>query len=194
MEIATPRLLLREYEAGDLPALLAYVADPRAREFYGPDDARPDRLRALLATFVAWGAESPRQNYQLALALRAAPERVVGSAGLRRAGAPAGEAELGLELAPAHWGRGYATEAARALLAHGFTALGLAAVRGVTVSANARVAALVRRLGFEPVGAPADGPADGPAPGPAWLAARGWRQVTWRLTRDRWAAGAAGVR
>jgi hypothetical protein len=59
-------------------------------------------VRALPATFVAWAAEVPRRNYQLAVALRAAPSAVLGSAGLRRADRHAGEAELGLELAPAH--------------------------------------------------------------------------------------------
>ena len=189
MEITTSRLLLRDYAGGDLPALLAYVADPRSHAFYGPDAGRPDQVRALLATFVAWAAEVPRRNYQLAVALRAAPDTVIGSAGLRRAGLPAGEAELGLELAPAHWRRGYAAEAAGALLAHGVGALGLVAVRGETVSANARVAALVRRLGFEPVG-DAQRDADDERAVPAWLRARGWRPVTWRLIRDRWTAGA----
>ncbi len=188
MEIITPRLVLREYAAGDLPAMLAYAADQRAREFYGPGEGGPEQVGALLATFRAWAAATPRENYQLAVARRADPAEVIGSAGLRRAGLPAGEAELGLELAPAHWGQGYAAEAARALLAHGFAAWGLAAVRGETVSANARVAALVRRLGFEVVGGE-DG--DAAVTAPAWLASRGWRPVTWRITRARWQAGAA---
>ena len=191
MEITTSRLLLREYVASDLPAVLAYGADPRAREFHGPDEGHPDQTRALLATFAAWAAETPRRNYQLALALRVDPMVAIGSGGLRQAGLPAGQAELGLELGPAHWGQGYATEAARALLAHGFTALDLETIRGVTVSANARVAALVRRLGFEPaedVAAVPTGAMEEPAAVPAWLAARGWRQVTWRVTRAQWAA------
>ena len=193
MEITTPRLLLREYVAGDLPAVLAYGADPRAREFHGPDEGHAEQTRALLATFAAWAAETPRRNYQLALALRADPATAIGSAGLRRAGLPEGEAELGLELGPDHWGQGYATEAARALLARGVAALGLQAIRGVTVSANARVAALVRRLGFEPADDGAASPAGGTGEAgaaPTWLAARGWRQVTWRVTHAQWAAQA----
>ena len=185
MEITTPRLLLREYVAGDLPAVLAYGADPRSREFYGPGEGGPDQTRALLSAFAAWAAETPRRNYQLALARRAAPDAVIGSGGLRQAGLPEGEAALGLELAPAHWGHGYAAEAARALLAYGFGPLGLQGVRGETVSANARVTAVGGGLGL----VRADDPTGTAAP--AWLAARGWRPVTWQLTRDRWAALAA---
>jgi [ribosomal protein S5]-alanine N-acetyltransferase len=180
MQIATPRLLLREYDAGDLPALLAYHNDPRSREYYGPDEGHPAHVRELLALFRLWAAEVPRQNYQLALALREAPSTVIGSGGLRQAGQAAGEAELGLEVAPAYWGQGYGMEAARALLAFGFTALGIRAVRGITVSANTRVAHLLRRLGFQSIEV---------AAGPAWYAARGFQQTTWELTRAQWAAG-----
>lgn len=180
MQIATPRLLLRDYDAGDLPALLAYHDDPRSREYYGPDEGHPAHVRELLELFRRWAAEVPRQNYQLALALREEPETVIGSVGLRQAGQAAGEAELGLEVAPVYWGQGYGTEAARALLAFGFTTLGIRAIRGITLSANARVAQLLRRLGFQSIEV---------AAGPAWSAARGLQQITWELTRVQWAAG-----
>ena len=47
MQITTSRLLLREYEADDLPALLAYHQDPRSREFYGPDEGHSTHLGEL---------------------------------------------------------------------------------------------------------------------------------------------------
>ena len=184
MEITTARLLLREYVDDDWPAFLAYQADPRAQEFFGPGEGDPDRLRALVPVFARWAAEVPRRNWQLALTRREVPTEVIGSAGLRQAGEPAGVAQLGLEVAPTYWGQGYATEAARALLTVGFASLDLEAVRGVTVSANERVARLVRRLGFQRVG---------DADGPSWLAARGWRETTWELTRARWLAAGRAV-
>ena len=182
MEITTPRLVLREYTGEDEAAFVAYQSDPRAREFYDPGDGQAD-AGALVAIFARWAAEVPRQNWQLAIADRRVPARLVGSAGLRRAGAAPGEAELGLELAPAVWGQGYASEAARALLDFGFSALHLDAVRGTTISANTRVAQLLRRLGFRPVGERA---------GAAWLAERGWREVTWELRREEWRAAGGG--
>ena len=177
MEITTALLVLREYVDEDAAAFEAYQSDPRARQFYAPAAVSPGELQALVSSFVHWAAEVPRRNWQLAIALREAPATLVGSAGLRRAGAPAGVAEFGLELAPAYWGQGYATEAARALLAFGFSSLRLEAVRGTTVSANTQVTQLVRRLGFRQVADRA---------GPAWLAARGWREVTWELRHEDW--------
>jgi RimJ/RimL family protein N-acetyltransferase len=56
--------------------------------------------------------------------------------------------EVGWRLARAWWGRGYATEAARAALAVAFDELGLAEVVSFTVPANARSRAVMARLGM----------------------------------------------
>jgi RimJ/RimL family protein N-acetyltransferase len=179
VRIVTERLELREYAADDLAALAAYQADPRSREFYGPDATAPERVPRLLETFLAWADEEPRSNWQLAVSLRDAPRSLVGSCGLRRGDLPAGTAEFGLELAPDTWGRGYAIEAATALLDHGFRRLGLVSVRGFTVSGNARVTTMARRLGLRCVTL---------HPGPAWMKERGWCQIEWEIDRDGWAA------
>src|SRR5947208_11605474 len=56
--------------------------------------------------------------------------------------------EIGWRLAFDHWGRGYATEAARLVVAHGFGPLGLAAVVSFTAVANRRSQAVMERLGM----------------------------------------------
>jgi RimJ/RimL family protein N-acetyltransferase len=55
---------------------------------------------------------------------------------------------VGWRLARAHWGRGYATEAARAAVAAGFRELGLDEVVSFTVPANHRSRAVMERLGM----------------------------------------------
>ena len=180
MDITTPRLILRDFTADDLPAFLAYQSDPRHSEFYGPQEIGPEHARSLLERFVAWAAESPRQNYQLAivpLVQRDDSQELIGSCGVRLQGCAAGMAEFGLQLAPESWGRGFATEAARAILSYAFSDLDVHEVRGVTVTENARVQRLVARLGFTKVEM---------RPGPAWMRTRGWSQTEWRLTREEW--------
>ena len=181
MEITTTRLVLREYLPEDEPAFVAYQSDPRAQEFYDPAHAQSGGPQTLVPLFIRWAGEVPRHNWQLAIATREGPATLIGSAGLRQAEMPQGVAEIGLELAPDYWGRGFASEAARVLITFGFTTLGLTNVRGTTVSANERVTRLVRRLGFRRVAE---------AEGSAWLAARGWREVTWELRREDWHAAA----
>lgn len=172
MEILTPRLLLREFTPEDLPAFLAYQTDPRHTEFYGPEDLDPDLAAGLIERFISWASASPRQNYQLAIAQREDPTEVIGSCGVRLEGCEPGLGEFGLELAAEHWGRGFASEAARAILRFAFEDLGLREVRGVTVTQNVRVQRLVMRLGFRKAET---------QPGPPWMQARGWSETVWAL-------------
>jgi RimJ/RimL family protein N-acetyltransferase len=62
-----------------------------------------------------------------------------------------GEVEIGWHLHPDRWGRGYATEAARAVLRRGL-ADGLAEIWAVTFLDNARSAAVCRRIGMRLLG------------------------------------------
>ena len=56
--------------------------------------------------------------------------------------------EVGWRLAPAAWGKGYATEAARAAIAFGFDALALDEIVSYTAVGNARSIAVMARLGM----------------------------------------------
>jgi ribosomal-protein-alanine N-acetyltransferase len=56
--------------------------------------------------------------------------------------------EVGWRLSRAHWGRGYATEAARAALAFGFEELGLSEIVSFTTVANERSRRVMERLGM----------------------------------------------
>lgn len=58
--------------------------------------------------------------------------------------------EVGWRLTHRHWGHGYATEAARALLRYGFDELALDEVVSFTAAANRRSEAVMVRLGFVP--------------------------------------------
>lgn len=177
VQIKTERLLLREFTRDDERAYLAYQTDPRYTEFLGTEQATVNHARELLEVFIAWSAERPRQNYQLAIADLRNVSQVLGTCGLRLKGRAIGTADFGLELAAESWGHGYAVEAARALMGVGFRDLGIHEVRSESVSANVRVVALARRLGLVEVGT---------HPGPPWMSARGWHYVEWQLTREQW--------
>ncbi len=56
--------------------------------------------------------------------------------------------EIGWRLDQPYWGRGYATEAARATLADGFTRSGLKEIVSFTIPANLRSIAVMERLGM----------------------------------------------
>ena len=145
--IQTPHLLLRRWRDSDLPAFAALNGDPRVMEFMPKllsreeSDAMAARIRMLMTIqgFGFWAVEVP------------GIADFIGFVGLHR---PSFEAsftpcvEIGWRLARAHWGKGYATEAARAALAHGFMALGLDEIVSFTVPTNRRSRAVMERLGM----------------------------------------------
>ena len=147
MLLRTPRLVLREYSADDLPAMLAYRRGPAFERYYPPGRASEGATAALLERFLGWREEEPRSRYQLAVALAGSGE-LIGSVGLRMPAPEARVAETGFELDSAHWGKGYATEAARALLDHGFASLGLHRVHAHCIAENQASARVLERLGM----------------------------------------------
>jgi len=178
MDIVTKRFLIRDFIKEDEPAFFAYHADPRYAEFCAPEEVAPSYTRELLRLFSQWAAESPRRNYQFAIVDRRNSQEFIGCGGLRCEGYGCDRAELGIELAPQFWGRyAYAIEVAKALIEFGFCDLGLNEIRGVSVSANLRIARLAQRYGFVVVGT---------RPGSDWMEARGWSQTEWQLKRGSW--------
>ncbi len=74
--------------------------------------------------FLDQQTEQPRLKFQLALTLRS-NSQLIGNCGIRMRTPDAHEADIGYELNPEYWGQGYASEAARAIVAFGFTQLRL---------------------------------------------------------------------
>ena len=147
MILSTPRLLLRDFAADDWPAVLAYQRDPRYLRLYEWEDRAEEDVRAFVNRFVEQQAPRPRTRYQLAITRRD-DGRLIGNAGIRLNGVDSHAAEIGYELAPDEWGRGYATEAARAILRFGFAELGLHRVGAWTVADNTASARVLEKLGM----------------------------------------------
>lgn len=144
--IRTARLTLRPWREADRPAFAALNADPDvAADLGGPlsraeSDAKLDRYRA---TFELHGFSR--------LAIEDSRQVFVGYAGVMpsRQGHPLGpHAEIGWRLVRTAWGKGYATEAARAVLDDAFARLGLREVLAYTAAANARSQAVMARIGM----------------------------------------------
>jgi RimJ/RimL family protein N-acetyltransferase len=143
----TERLLLRPGWSQDAPALFEAIADERivrnlatAPWPYSLADAE-----AFLAT-----ERKPSEPSLLIFRCTAdAPELIGGIGfGLR----PSGEREFGYWLARRHWGRGYATEAGRALLATARLGLRLKRLDAGHFLDNPASGRVLEKLGFRPTG------------------------------------------
>ena len=147
MVLTTERLLLREFVAGDWPAVLAYQNDPRYLRFYAWTRRTPEDVQAFVGRIVAQQAREPRLKFQLAITLPATGQ-LIGNAGIRIKTAGGHEADIGYELDPQHWGRGYASEAVRALVQFGFEELHLHRISAHCLAENAASARVLEKLGM----------------------------------------------
>jgi RimJ/RimL family protein N-acetyltransferase len=142
----TERLLLRPGWAEDAPALAAAIADEKivrnlatAPWPYGLRDAE---------AFLAQPRDPALPSF-LVFERTAGDPRLVGSCGLGRR--PSGAVELGYWIARPFWSRGYATEAATALIDIART-LGFTRLEGSHFLDNPASGRVLEKLGFQPLG------------------------------------------
>ena len=147
MRITTDRLILREFVADDWPAVLAYQRDPRYLRLYPWTDRTEAEAQDFVRMFVEQQAEQPRRKFQLAIVLSDSGD-VIGNCGIRRKPENEWEADIGYELAPQHWGHGYATEAALAIVNVGFQELGLHRISSWCIADNVASARVLEKVGL----------------------------------------------
>jgi RimJ/RimL family protein N-acetyltransferase len=147
IEIETPRLRMRRWQERDREPFAAMNADPAVMAFFPAVLTRA----ASDASIDLWQSQLEAQGWSnWALELRATGA-FIGFTGLsvpRRVLPFSPCVEVGWRLARDHWGRGYATEAARAALRVGFERLRLAEVISFTSVGNARSRAVMQRIGL----------------------------------------------
>ena len=147
MILPTARLLLRDFIAGDWPAVYAYQRDPCYLRLYEWTDRTPDEVQAFVQMFIDQQTEQPRTRFQLAVTLRESGE-VIGNCGIRLSAAGSHEAEIGYEIAPDQWGRGYATEAVAEIIRFGFDELGVHRISAWLVADNVASARVLEKNGL----------------------------------------------
>ena len=138
----TTRLWFRKWTAADLPLAAALWGDARVTAMIGgPFDA--GRVAGLLEAQLAMDREAGVQYWPVFLA---SSGEFAGCCGLRPRGA--GQLELGFHFRPEHWGKGFATEAARAAIAFAFEDMKAEELFAGHHPRNAVSARTLRKLGF----------------------------------------------
>jgi RimJ/RimL family protein N-acetyltransferase len=166
-ELTTSRLKLRAWREDDFEPHVRWEADHRVNEFlpflHAP--RTPEASREQIDRFFARSAET-RQEWAREWVRKEADKPfhwwaveatgvadVIGGIGL------AGDAMQGADVippatgihwrfAPAYWGKGYATEAASAVLSYGFTTLGLNEIFSMSALGHKKSFALMERIGL----------------------------------------------
>ena len=147
MFVRTQRLLLRPGWSQDAPALFKAIGDERiVRNLASaPWPYRPEHAEAWLATERKESSPAP-----LIFLRTGAQTELIGGIGFGRR--PTGEMEFGYWIARPHWGRGYATEAGRAVLAMARYSLRLKRLGACHFLDNPASGRVLENLGFRPTG------------------------------------------
>lgn len=176
MLLTTDRLLLREFEESDWQAVLTYQSDPLYLQ-YNPWTYRTEEdVRHFVQTFITWSEEQPRSKFQLAIILQA-EGRLIGNCGIRRRSSYAMEADIGYELDSRYWGHGYATEAARTLIAFGFGELRLHRIWAHCVAENIASARVLEKIGMQREGRLREN---------EWMKDRWWDTLVYGILEHEW--------
>lgn len=135
----------------DVDALAGYWSDPEAMKYLGKNG--DVWTREQVVERVERGARSCQEHgMTFWTVVEKVTGEVIGQGGLVPIAFNGEEIELGYRFGKAHWGKGYATELARASAAYGFEKLGLDRLVGVSFPGNAASRKVLTKAGFDELG------------------------------------------
>ncbi len=145
--LTSGRLVLRRFRSADIEAFVRYRADPAIARFQSWENFTPEDGGAFFDWVSGQHPDTPGEWFQFAIELASAGA-MIGDCALHSRADSRTEVEIGFTLAPAHHGRGYATEAVGCLLDYAFGRLAKERATAVTDVRNTASVAVLKRLGF----------------------------------------------
>ena len=147
MKLETERLILRDFVKEDWQRVLEYQSDPLYLRYYEWTERTPEAVQEFVGWFLDHQTQKLRIKFQLAILLKSS-NLLIGNCGIRMDKANALEADVGYELDPKYWNRGYATEAAHAIVDFGFSRFRFHRVWSWCVADNLGSAHVLEKLGM----------------------------------------------
>ena len=142
----TPRIEFRRWHSTEVDLASSLWCDPRVMHYLGgpyTGEEVVERIEREIANDLAHGV----QYWPVFIA-----NEFAGCCGLKPHRPEERELEIGFHFRPEFWGAGYASEAARAVMAYAFTHLNAAALFAGHHLENRASATLLAKLGFEQIG------------------------------------------
>ncbi len=145
--LATKRLVLRELCLDDAPAISTQAGDKRVAKYLiaVPTPYPVNLARRWIDARLSWWQHG--RGLTLAITRKGVPRDLIGTVSLRRFPRDR-RAELGYWLGIDAWGHGYATEAADALVEHGFAQLRLSRIYAQVLEGNEASCRVLEKLGM----------------------------------------------
>jgi RimJ/RimL family protein N-acetyltransferase len=144
--IVTDRLVLRRSRSEDAETISAYRSDPDVHRQQGWERTDPESVRADIEEMAARIPGEPGGWVQFSVEDR--DGRLVGDVGISPADGEPGVLKVGYTVSPAFQGRGFATEAVRALVDYAFRTLGADVVRAYASADNVPSIRVAEKVGM----------------------------------------------
>ncbi len=140
--LQTTRLILRALGPGDADDIFAYATDPDITQYtlWSAHTTIEDSQR-----FIAWISGGSLACWAI---VQPATGQVIGTSFLYSHHGRHHRAEIAFNVAKHSWGRGYATEAAQAVIRAGFTHYGLNRIEGTCMLGNVASARVMEKVGM----------------------------------------------
>lgn len=148
--LETKRLFLRKWTNADAEALFEILRDAEVARYIS--DGKPFSMEKTME-FLVWAENYERENgFCRWKVVEKSSGETIGSCGFAR---PHGttEIELGYLFAQKHWGKGFATEIAEAVMIYGFEKLGFREIIAMTDLENIASQKVLEKIGFTKRGA-----------------------------------------
>ena len=145
--LVTERLVLLRSRPEDAESISAYRSDPSVNRYQGWDRTDPEGIRAEILEMESRAPGGAGGWVQFTVEERDGG-RLVGDVGISAVDGEPGVAKIGYTIAPAFQGRGYATEAVRALVAYAFETLGAERVRAFAAAENVPSVRVAENVGL----------------------------------------------
>ncbi len=145
--VQTERLLIREFEEGDLDPLAAMLSDPDVMRF----SVNGVMSREKSLNFLKSCMEQYQQYGYSSWTVETLEDKsFVGFVGLAVSDASGDPkaVDIGYRLAKHYWGKGFATEATRAIVKHGFQNLGIQKITCVVIPEHDASIKVAEKIGF----------------------------------------------
>lgn len=145
--IETERLLLRRSRPEDAETISAYRSDPQVHRYQGWERTDAEGIRTEIELMAGRAPGEPGGWVQLSVEERDGG-LLVGDVGLSPADGEPGVIKVGYTITPDRQGRGYATEAVRALISYAFEVLGAEVVRAYASASNLPSIKVAEKVGM----------------------------------------------
>jgi RimJ/RimL family protein N-acetyltransferase len=149
--LETARLRLEPFDETHFAGLLALNSDPVVMQYLG--DGWPATATEVQESIDSAKERWDRFGFSWWTIVRKDNGEIIGAGCVQHIeNEPGNPVEVGWRLTRDHWGHGYATEAARAMVAFAFDVLGLASIHATTHPSNVRSINVMKRLGMRSLG------------------------------------------